>query len=160
MVLLPIILASIVLVFIVMFVITVLIVVDKIGLSILSARMGIKRFGLLWIPVVGSWFAATIVGRLLGRNNAIRILYFALNVITMILFSLMMAIPYEMDLQAIVRDIAYIFALISAIIKGIIRICAMKKSGFNLAAAICINILAPVCWSYCMLGKVAKASRI
>lgn len=159
MVLFPIIIASIFLFFVMVAIYVAYVVITKIGLTICAARMRLRCFGLLWIPGVGSWFEATIVGKFWGKGLGVRLFYFCLNIITMILFVAMMSIPYEMEIQAIVRDIAYAFAILAGIIKGIIRIIAMYRGGFGLAGAICINLFIPFCWSYFMIGKVANANR-
>lgn len=159
MVLFPIIVASAIFMFFLISIICIVIVVNKVGICIVSARMRLKNYGLLWIPFLGSWYEATVVSKFYGKKS-MRFIYFLLSFLSISLFLLMMAIPYEYDIQPIVRDVAYAYALVASIIKAIIRIVAMKRQSVNLGAAICINIFIPYLWSYFMIGKAANIKRI
>lgn len=128
-------------------------IIQKIGLSIVSYKMGIRMYGLLWIPVIGSWFEATVVSRFMKKGNGIRILYFSLSLILYALYVATYILDYTTDLQKTIRDLMYIFFFVQLVIKNIIRTIAMKKAGFNIFGALCINFLIPSFWTYFMIGK-------
>jgi len=156
MVLLPIIFGSIVLMFVVFGFVFLGILFNKTGLTILSVKMKLRNYGLLWIPMVGSWYEGTIVGKFIGCANVMRIVYVVLNTISVGLLIAMISIDYTNPCQETVRNIAHIFAFVFAIFKSVTRIIGMKKTGFNLAGAICINIFIPHFWSLFMIGKAAE----
>lgn len=126
-------------------------IINKIGLTRIAPKLQVKAYGLLWIPLFGSWFEATMVSKLLGKGIGIRIFYFLMSFSVYVMF---ITNFFVMDLTAddsyLPMQIWLIYAFVISLIKGLVRSFAMKRRSFHMMGAICINLFLPSFWTYFM----------
>lgn len=137
--------------------------IGKIGMSILSPKIGLKKWGLLWLPFVGSWYDGSIVSHFMNSKKKLwPIVFLVLRIIPALFYlALLWDINFsghvpgpEMQFSDYVMGIMLLTLVIGDIVIRIIKLIAMLRGKANAVLAVIIGLFFPDFWTYFMISKV------
>lgn len=131
-------------------ILVILLIIKKIGMTLLAGKLKISNYGLLWIPGLGALYDAKIINKFLKWGKTFEIGYF-----TIITINRMMALIFmcfgpayneaSFDVySSILSDISFILFLIDAVFKSI----ALKRSGYKAFISYIISIFLSPFWYF------------
>lgn len=158
MILVPTAIATVIFMFFIIFICLVLLIIKKIGMTVLSKKLNITNYGLLWIPFLGSLYEGKLMNKFFKYGKGFEIAYF--SIITTIkivwLVNFFFGPSYMEDSfdinNAIINDTWAIIVLIDVIFKSI----ALKKSGYKAFVSTIICIFLQPFWCYFVSSKTKK----
>lgn len=147
---------------IIIFILAVLLVIKKAGMTLLAKKLGINGYSLLWLPGLGILYEGKIMNRFLNYGKKFEIGYFTIiTIFRMIwLLSLFFGPRYNETsfdtYNSVISDTGFIIYLIDAVFKSI----TLKKSGYNTFISFIICILLPPFWCYFANMKTKKTVEV
>lgn len=157
----PALMASFALLFFIVIIAVAIVVISKIGLSILCIRNKKKQWGLLWFPLVYGWFEGNMISFFLckGKESTNSLL---IKISWTILHILCIALPvavflwgphYRDDNYDKVNDVVNCIGAIAGAIQMIILAIAMKRAGKNLLLTLCVSYFIAPFWTFFMIKE-------
>lgn len=142
------------------FILAILFIIKKIGMTILSKKLNISNYGLLWIPGLGSLYEGKLMNKFLKYGKGFEIAYFlVMTTIKIIwLINFFFGPSYTEDsfdvINSIITDTISIIFLIDVVFKSI----TLKKSGYKAFISAIICLFLPAFWCYFVNVKTKKHS--
>lgn len=136
----------------------ILLIIEKIGMTLLASKLKINKFALLWIPGIGALYDGKIMNHYLKYGKKFEIGYFTLITIVRISWLLFFILgpkyndPSFDTYSSILSDICGVIILIDAVLKSI----TLKKSGYNIFISLIISIFLPSFWCFFANKKTEK----
>ncbi len=135
-----------------------LLIIKRIGMTLLAGKLKIRNYGLLWIPGLAALYDAKIINKFLDWGKIFEIGYFTIITIaklTWLLFFLFGPAYNDpaFDLyDPILNDTCFIIFLIDAVIKSIV----LKKNGYKAFISFIIGIFLSPFWYFFAIKKRKK----
>lgn len=154
----PIFMMSIAFLFFVISVFVILLIIKKIGMTLLAGKLGIRKYGRLWIPGLGALYEAKMMNTFLEYGKSFEAVYFTVSTIIKLAWLICFFFGPEYNeasfdtINSIISDTGFIIFLIDAVLKSII----LKKNGYKAFVSVIISILLPSFWYYFANAKTKK----
>lgn len=141
------------------------ITIGKIGMSFLGSKMKLKKWGLLWIPLVGSYYDGVMAGFFIKSHKKLWPVIFLISRMIPALCYIVLVIYInrpdyhpgpEMDLSDYLGYIIFASLYAEEIATRVIKMIAMLRGKCIKPIAIIVGLFFPDFWSYFMISKVAK----
>lgn len=146
--------------FFVISILIILLIIKKVGMTILARKLNISNYSLLWIPGLGALYEGKLMNKFLKYGKKFEIGYFSvITIIRLIWLGFFFFGPTynepSFDIyDSIISDICGIIFLIDVVLKSI----TLKKSGYNAFISAIICIFLPSFWCYFVSSKTKKES--
>ena len=137
-------------IFIICLILLAILVIQKIGMTLLAKKLNISKYGLLWVPGLGSLYEAKSINKFLDFGKVFEIIYFIIISIIRVVFLcfLLFGPNYnENSFDFISSIISDLFGIIM-IFNIIFRTMALKKNNYNIICSILIGIFLSPFWCY------------
>ena len=131
---------------------------EKICITVLAAKMKMKLYGLIWIPVYGLWMESTVVYKLMGRKQWVRIVLFILKLIIPALLIAALVVADDVYGDDVFNTIFMVLLVTLGsyfIFRGIVYTIAMKRLGFKTVDSVALSFFLQPFWS-CFIMKSVK----
>ncbi len=132
---------------------------EKVCITVLAAKMKMKLYGLIWAPIYGLWMESTVVYRLVGKKEWVRIVLFLLKLIIPVLLIAAFVVSDDVYSDALFHTVYYSLLFVIAIyfvFRGIIYTIAMKRLGFKTIIAFLVSFFVQPFWSCFLMSSVKK----
>lgn len=155
MILIPTIVMSAAFVFFLVSIFVILIIIKKIGMTILAKKLNINNCLLLWVPGLGSLYEGKLMNQFLKYGKSFEIAYFLIITIIKIIWlvNFFFGPSYTEDsfdmINSIINDIWAIIILIDIVFK----IITLKNSGYKTLVSSIICIFLQPFWCYFVYTK-------
>lgn len=138
----------------------VILIIKKIGMTLLAGKLKISNYGLLWIPGLGVLYDGKLMNKFLKFGKKFEIGYF--TIITIIRMMWLIFLFFGPDYtqnsfdiySSLLSDISFIMFLIDVVFKSI----TLKKSGYKTVISFIICIFLSSFWCYFANKKTEKYS--
>lgn len=146
--------------FFIIFILAILLIIKKIGMTLLARKLDISNYGLLWIPGLGVLYEGKLMNKFLKYGKNFEIGYFTIiTVFRMIELIFFCFGPSYQEasfdiIGSILSDVGFIIFLIDVVFKSI----TLKKSGYKTFISIIICLILPSFWCYFANAKTKKYS--
>ncbi|MCQ2516828.1 MAG: hypothetical protein MJ094_08205 [Saccharofermentans sp.] len=132
---------------------------EKVCITVLAAQMKMKLYGLIWVPVYGLWMESTVVYRLVGRKEWVRIILFLLKLIIPVLLIAAYVVSDDVygdaSFNAVYYSVLFVLA-IYFVFRGIMYTIAMRRLGFNTFISIIVSFFVQPFWSCFLMSSVKR----
>lgn len=132
-----------------------LLIIKRIGMTLLAGKLKIRNYGLLWVPGLAALYDAKIINKFLDWGKIFEIGYFTIITITKMTWLILMWFgpsynqPSFDVYNSIHSDISFIIFLIDAVFKSII----LKKIGYKTFVSFIIGIFLSPFWCFFAIIK-------
>lgn len=133
----------------------ILLIIKRIGMTLLAAKLKISNYGLLWIPGLAAFYDGKIINKFLKYGKFFEIGYFTIITIIKIIWLLFFFFGPEYNepsfdtYSSIISDVGFIIFLIDAVFKSIV----LKKLGYKTFISFIICVFLSPFWCYFAIRK-------
>lgn len=135
-----------------------LLIIKRIGMTLLAGKLKIRNYGLLWVPGLAALYDAKIINKFLDWGKIFEIVYFTIITITKMTWLILMWFgpsynePSFDMYNSILADTSCIIFLIDAVFKSVI----LKKNGYKAFISFIIGIFLSPFWYFFAIKKQKK----
>lgn len=137
-------------IFILSLILLTILVIQKTGMTLLAKKLNIPKYGLLWVPGLGSLYEAKLMNKFLDFGKVFEIMYFTLiSIIRVVFLGFLLFGPNYNDnsfdlVSSIISDLFGVVMIFNVIF----RTMSLKKNNYNIICSILIGIFLSPFWCY------------